>query len=110
MKTSRSLGTIPGGRTRLMGQRVLALEISGDHARAALAERTYKSFELFGVYEEKRASDEADLGPALGRIVAATGPPDITISALPGELVAKRLLTLPFTDRRRLRQVVPFAL
>jgi general secretion pathway protein L len=93
-----------------MGQRILALEISGDHARAALAERTYKSFELFGVYEQKRASDEADLGPALGRIVAAAGPPDVAISALPGELVAKRLLTLPFTDRRRLRQVVPFAL
>jgi len=93
-----------------MGQRILALEMSGDHVRAALADRTFKSFDLIGVYEQARAADEADLGHALSRIVAATGPPDITISALPGEQVAKRLLTLPFTDRRRLRQVVPFAL
>jgi len=32
------------------------------------------------------------------------------ISALPGELVAKRLLNLPFGDRRKLEQAVPFAL
>ena len=93
-----------------MGQRILALEMSGDHLRAALADRTFKSFDLIGVFEQERAADEPDLGHALSRIVAATGPPDIAISALPGELVAKRLLTLPFTDRRRLRQVVPFAL
>jgi general secretion pathway protein L len=93
-----------------MGQRILALEISGDHVRGALADRTYKSFDLVRVYEQERAADEPDLVAALTRIVAATGPLDITISALPGEQVAKRLLTLPFTDRRRLRQVVPFAL
>lgn len=93
-----------------MGQRILALEMSGDHVRAAVADRTYKSFDLSGVYEQERAADEPDLGPALGRIIAAAGPPDIAISALPGDLIAKRLLTLPFTDRRRLRQVVPFAL
>ncbi len=37
-----------------------------------------KSFDLIGVYEQARAADEADLGHALSRIVAATGPPDIT--------------------------------
>ncbi|HLW71228.1 MAG TPA: PilN domain-containing protein [Candidatus Binataceae bacterium] len=93
-----------------MGQRILALELSGDRVRAALAERSYKALELVGVYEQDRAADEPDLAGALARIVAATGRPDIAISALPGELVAKRLLTLPFTDRRRLNQVVPFAL
>ena len=93
-----------------MGQRILAVEMSGDHVRAALADRTFKSLGLLGVYEQERAPDEPDLGLALSRIIAATGQPDIAISALPGELVAKRLLTLPFTDRRRLRQVVPFAL
>jgi len=93
-----------------MGQRILALEISNDRVRAAMADRTFKSLELVGVYEQERAGDESDLSGAISRIVAAAGKPDVAISALPGEFVAKRLLTLPFTDRRRLQQVVPFAL
>ncbi|MGH7836432.1 MAG: type II secretion system protein GspL, partial [Candidatus Binataceae bacterium] len=93
-----------------MGQRILALELSADRVRAALADRSYKALELVGVYEQERAAGEPDLAGALTRIVAAAGRPDITISALPGEFVAKRLLTLPFSDHRRLKQVVPFAL
>src|SRR5262245_38207046 len=93
-----------------MGQRILAFEIGGDRVRAALADRTFKSLDFVSVYEQERARDEPDLSGAIARIVSAAGRPDIAISALPGEFVAKRLLTLPFTDRRRLKQVVPFAL
>ena len=66
---------------RAMGQRILALEMSGNHVRAALADRTFKSFGLIGVYEQQRADDESDLSQAIGRIVAACGQPDISISA-----------------------------
>ena len=93
-----------------MGQRILAVDVSGDCVRAALADRTYKSFELVAVYEQERAAGENDLSDALGRIVAPAGRCDVVISSLPGEYVAKRLLALPFTDRRRLQQVVAFAL
>lgn len=93
-----------------MGQRILALELGGDEVRAAVADRTFKSIALTGVYEQRRAPDEPDLSGAITRIIKAAGPPDVVISALPGEFVAKRLLTLPFADRRRLQQVVPFAL
>jgi type II secretion system protein L len=93
-----------------MGQRILALELGGDRVRAAMADRTFKSLELAGVYEQQRTADEVDLSGAIMRVVKAAGPPDLVISALPGEFVAKRLLALPFTDRRRLQQVVPFAL
>jgi Tfp pilus assembly protein PilN len=93
-----------------MGQRILAVDFSGDCIRAALAERHYKNYELLSVYEQKRTADETDLGNALGRIVNAAGRCDVVISSLPGEYVAKRLLALPFTDRRRLQQVVAFAL
>jgi Tfp pilus assembly protein PilN len=93
-----------------MGQRILAVEISGDSVRAAVADRTYKSFELAAMYEQERLADEADLSGALNRIVSATGPCDVVISSLPGEYVAKRVLALPFADRRRLQQVVAFAL
>ena len=93
-----------------MAQRILALELSGDRVRAAVAERSWNSFTLAGVYEKVRADDEADLTGALSRLVVEAGQPDIVISALPVDRVVKRLLELPFKDARRLHQVVPFAL
>ena len=95
---------------RLMAQRILALEFVGDRVRAAVAERSWNSFTLAGVYDKVRADDEADLSGALSRLVVEAGQPDIVISALPADLVVKRLLELPFKDARRLHQVVPFAL
>jgi Type II secretion system (T2SS), protein L/Fimbrial assembly protein (PilN) len=93
-----------------MAQRILALELSGDRVRAAVAERSWNSFTLAGVYDKVRADDEADLSGALSRLVVEAGQPDIVISALPVDRVVKRLLELPFKDGRRLHQVVPFAL
>jgi len=93
-----------------MGQRILALELNGDCVLAAMADRSYKAFELVGVYEQERVSGETDLSGALERVVDAAGRAEVVVSSLPGEFVAKRLLALPFTDRRRLQQVVPFAL
>ncbi len=93
-----------------MPQRILALETPGDLVRGALAERTWNSLNLTGVFEEQRRHDEAGLSEALKRLLARTGAPDVVISALPGEFVVKRLLELPFNDLRRLNQVVPFAL
>jgi type II secretion system protein L len=93
-----------------MAQRILALEFVDDRIEAALGERAWSSFALLDTYQAERAEDEADLAPALGRLLGQTGVPDIVISAIPGELVAKRLLTLPFSDRRKLEQAVPFAL
>src|SRR6202140_5666075 len=93
-----------------MAQRILALEISGDRVRAAVADRSWNSFHLAGVYEKFRANDETDMSGALSRLVVEVGEPDIVISALPSDRVVKRLLELPFKDARRLHQVVPFAL
>lgn len=93
-----------------MPQRILALETAGDRVRAAAAERSWNSFQLAGVFEERRAAGEPDLSGAIRRIIDRAGEPDITLSSLPANLVAKRLLELPFKDVRRLRQVVPFAL
>jgi len=93
-----------------MAQRILALELVGDRVLAAVAERSWNSFNLTGMYDKVRADDEADLSGALSRLIAETGQPDIVISALPADRVAKRLLELPFKDARRLHQVVPFAL
>ncbi len=93
-----------------MTERILSLEISTDSVRAAVAERSWNSFAVVGAFEARRAPGESDLSAAIRRLLEQTGTPDIVISAFPGELVAKRLLTLPFHDRRKLEQAVPFAL
>ncbi|HZO82896.1 MAG TPA: type II secretion system protein GspL [Candidatus Binataceae bacterium] len=93
-----------------MAQRILAIETAGDWARGALAERSWNTFQILDVGEERRAEGEPDLAPALRRLLAGAGKPDLVLSALPGELVIKRMLALPFSDQRKLAQVVPFAL
>jgi Type II secretion system (T2SS), protein L/Fimbrial assembly protein (PilN) len=93
-----------------MAQRILAIEIAGDSVRGALAERNWNSLAMLEVVEERRGPDEADLAPALARLLDDAGKPDFVVSALPGELVVKRMLSLPFKDQRRLAQTVPFAL
>jgi type II secretion system protein L len=93
-----------------MAQRILAIEIAGDSVRGALAERSWNSLAMLEVVEERRRADEADLAPALARLLDDAGKPDLILTALPGELVVKRMLSLPFKDQRRLTQTVPFAL
>src|ERR1700719_4669385 len=93
-----------------MPQRILALEMPGHTVRAAVAERTWNSFHILGVFEEERESGEPDLEAALKRILLRTGKPDVVIAAIASEFVVKRLLELPFSDLRKLHQVVPFAL
>src|SRR5271155_1471855 len=93
-----------------MAERIVSIEISNDVVRAAVAERSWNSFVLTGTYEAKSDAEDPDLTAALGRLMEQAGAADVVISAFPGELVAKRLLTLPFHDRRRLEQAVPFAL
>lgn len=93
-----------------MGQRILAIEMTGDSVRGALAERSWNSLAMLEVVEQRRAPEEADLAPALARLLNDAGKPDLILSALPGELVVKRMLALPFKDQRRLIQTVPFAL
>jgi general secretion pathway protein L len=93
-----------------MAQRILAIEIAGDSVRGAVAERNWNSLAMLEVVEERRGDDEADLAPALARLLEDAGKPDLILTALPGELVVKRMLQLPFKDQRRLTQTVPFAL
>src|ERR1700683_4063394 len=93
-----------------MPQRILALDMPGHTVRAAVAERTWNIFHIEGVFEEARQSGEPDLEAALKRILAKTGKADIVTSAIGSDFVVRRLLDLPFSDMRKLHQVVPFAL
>ncbi len=93
-----------------MAMRILALEMAGEQVRAAVAERSWDSFRLLGTFENARTANETDMVPAVSRVLADAGKPNVAISAIPGELVAHRVLTLPFKDAHKLKQVVGFAL
>jgi general secretion pathway protein L len=91
-----------------MPNRTLALDVGGATLRAVLVERTLRSQRILGFYAAPRSDDlAADL-----RTLAATHDLrwDEVISALPGDVVTHRVLTLPFHDRKRLDQTVPFEL
>jgi len=91
-----------------MPNRTLALDVSGTTVRAVLVERTLRSQRILGFYAVPRGDDlTADL-----RTLVATHELrwDEVVSALPGDVVTHRILTLPFHDRKRLDQTVPFEL
>jgi general secretion pathway protein L len=91
-----------------MPNRTLALDVDRATLRAALVESTLRSHRVLGLYARARNGDlAADL-----RALAATHALrwDEVVSALPGDAVTHRILALPFRDRRRLDQTVPFEL
>jgi general secretion pathway protein L len=91
-----------------MPNRTLALDVGGATLRAALVESTLRSQRILGFYVTPRSDD---LAADLRTLTTAHDLHwDEVISALPGHLVAHRVLTLPFHDRKRLDQTVPFEL
>jgi len=91
-----------------MPNRTLALDVGGATLRAVLVERTLRSQRILGFYAAPRSSD---LAADVRTLVTTHGLRwDEVVSALPGDAVTHRLLTLPFADRKRLDQTVPFEL
>ncbi len=93
-----------------MPNHTLALDVGPHTLRAALVERTLRSQRVLGVYAHPRAAG-GDLGSDLRALAARHGITwDEVVSALPGDLATHRILDLPFHDRKRLEQTVPFEL
>ena len=93
-----------------MPNHTLALDVGPHTLRAALVERTLRSQRVLGLYAHPRAPG-GDLAGDLRALAAHHGIVwDEVVSVLPGDLVTHRILTLPFHDRKRLEQTVPFEL
>ena len=93
-----------------MPNRTMALEVGAFTLRAALVESTLRSQRVLGFYASPRTPG-ADLAGELRSFVATHELRwDEVLSALPGDVVTQRILTLPFRDRKRLDQTVPFEL
>ncbi|MBI3805066.1 MAG: pilus assembly protein PilM [Nitrospirae bacterium] len=111
-----------------MAQIILGLDIGRYAIKGVRIARTLRGLRLIDAFEQKvaRRGDEAAAGDPPGaptgalpneaqldalRQLRAEGKiraGEMTAVALPGHLVSTRELSLPFTDPKRLRQVVPF--
>lgn len=95
-----------------MPQPVLALEVDAGEIKAALVEASFRESRVLGLYREPIALDGSSLAEQLRRFVARHEiPADATVlSALPGDAATWRRIDMPFRDRKRLEQTVPFEL
>src|SRR5512139_3838649 len=90
-----------------MPQQIVALAVGTHDIQAAVLENTFRDYRIVAFHREPLAA-EAD---ALRDFVVRHRLADATVlSALPGEVVTWRTFFLPFRDRKRLDQTVPFEL
>jgi len=94
-----------------MPNRTLALDVAAGRLRVALVERTLRTSRILGLYATPEGCDDGDLATAFRALTTEHELRwDEVITALPGDRVTHRILTLPFRDRKRLDQTVPFEL
>ncbi|MEA2624505.1 MAG: ral secretion pathway protein [Candidatus Binatota bacterium] len=92
-----------------MPNRILALDVAGAKLTAVAVESSFRSYRVTGYASEPRDA-ERPLAEQLKSFLTRHGwlSVDTALSALPASSVAYRVLVLPFRDRRRLAQTVPF--
>ena len=95
-----------------MPQPVLAIEFDASEIKAAVIEASFRESRVLGLYREAVVADGSSLDDQLRRFVEKHELPTqaTVLSALPGDVVTWRRLRLPFRDRKRLEQTVPFEL
>lgn len=93
-----------------MPQRVLALEVGEHELKGVVLETSFRDYRVVGLYKESLDDDE----PLVDQLRRFTGRPELqattVLSSLPGDMVTWRTFFVPFRDRRRLDQTVPFEL
>ena len=88
--------------------RIVGLDVSGDKVRLVALESGFRGFSVLearSVALPEGATPGERLKAALAQLPRAED--DIFAVALPGTQVASHLVTLPFTDNRRIEQVLP---
>jgi general secretion pathway protein L len=94
-----------------MPQRILALDIEETEVKAAVLETSFRDYRIAGLYRDVLSKDGPPIAEQVRRFLDGhqlTG--ETVVSTLPGHLVAHRVFFLPFRDRKRLNQTVPFEL
>lgn len=94
-----------------MPQRILALELDAHEMKAAVIETTFRDYHIAGFYRDPVTLDGGSLAAQVRAFLQRHQLQGTTVlSSLPGDLVSLRTFYLPFRDRKRLDQTVPFEL
>jgi general secretion pathway protein L len=97
-------------------RRILGLDLGSHTIKAVELRQTLRGVEIgqlraLTVHEPKEEADSPPLPQQLRRFAALYRlPAEYVVAALPGDRVTTRRLVLPFRERRRLAQAVPFEL
>ncbi|HEY6004732.1 MAG TPA: pilus assembly protein PilM, partial [Anaeromyxobacter sp.] len=96
-----------------MAQRILGLDLGAHEVKAVLLESAFRGFAVAGTGRAPVAAGEAPLaerqGAATRELLAAAGFAfDAAVVAFPGAGGSSVVVTLPFTDPRRIEQTVGF--
>lgn len=95
-------------------QRLLGIDIGSYSIKIAELERSFRQFELVGFYEQPlvhvpEQSWEVAVGAALTKLFNEYQlPRDPLYTALPGQQLAFRLMTLPFGDFKKIDNTIEF--
>jgi len=99
-----------------MAQRILGLDLGASAVKAVLLESSFRGFSVLGAATEPLPAPTSEPGPpwarhaaALRALLSARGWHfDSSLVAFPGTAAASHLVTLPFSDQRRIEQTVQF--
>ena len=97
-----------------MPQKIIGLDIGSHSIKAVQLRRTFRGFELVGFHEKKipREGETAPSDAVAQALAELFGERriagDIVITSIPGQQVSARIIKLPFSDRKKIDQVIPF--
>ena len=92
-----------------MPQRILALELDAHELKAAVIETKFRDYRIVGFYREPVVAADGNVADQVrGFLDRHQVHATTVLSSLPGDLVSLRTFFLPFRDRKRLDQTVPF--
>lgn len=94
-----------------MPQRVLALDITDGDIKAAVVETSFRDYRVTGFYRDALTPANGTREEQIRRFLARHAlAGDTILTGLPGDSVTWRTFFLPFRDRKRLLQTIPFEL
>jgi len=93
-----------------MPQRILALDIGANAVRAAAIESSFRDYKVTGLYEEVSGTGQSLADNLRAFLAKHNLQADTVLVTMPGQLATQRMLSLPFRDRKKLSQTIPFEL
>ena len=90
---------------------VLGLDLGSHSIKAVEFKQTLRGLEPVQMRMQRRADDDSSFAEDLREFIQSHAlPTDHVVCSIAGDQISTRLLTLPFSDQKRLAQAVPFAI